>query len=86
MNKAYYSGVTEDLFGDFALEDLASFYPQQWLAVAILEEDDGRPVKGYLLAHNQNRAMLEERIKGFTNQRILFFYSNPQNNSSQITV
>jgi hypothetical protein len=67
--------VLESIQGGFDLEEFAFVYPREWLAVAVLEERMGRPVRGYLLAHDKDRASVERSMRQFTNQRILFFYS-----------
>ena len=69
---------SEGIVSGFDLEEFAIVYPKEWLAVAVLEERQGRPIRGYLLAHSQNRAHVERSLKQFTNQRILFFYSGAQ--------
>jgi hypothetical protein len=74
---------SEGIMGEFDLEQFSNIYPKEWLAVAVLEEQQGRPVRGYLLAHSQDRARVERSLRAFTNQRILFFYSGAQTGNSE---
>lgn len=65
----------ERSFAGFDLEEFYYIYPKQWLAVAVLEERQGRPVRGYLLAHSKDRHTVEEQARFYSSRRVLFFYT-----------
>jgi hypothetical protein len=58
-------------------EKKEEIYPNQWIAVRVLESDDfGNPISGEILAHHINHDDLYRAIKkAFLKKKIYIFYN-----------
>ena len=72
-----HSGMESNQDG-FDIAEFSFIYPKEWLAVAVLEESHGRPVRGYLLAHDPDAARVKKMVKSLDHQRVLFFFNGAQ--------